>query len=102
VDALDGLIERYGFGAILTVYPYMPDISGEIFRWDAEIDGKTDPDVDVRLREDDPYRALVLVLGSEEFELYRWNPSNPRAAVKEPGTIGWSLREVRALVDRNR
>ena len=102
MDALDRLIQRYGLGAILAVYPYMPDNSGEIFRWNVDIDGKTDPNVDVRLREDGEVRALVLVIHSEEFEIFRWNPSNPRAAVKQPGSIVWSLRQVREVVDRIR
>jgi hypothetical protein len=101
MDALDRLIEQHGPGAILAVYPYMPDNSGDIFRWDVQIDGKTDANVDVRLLEDGEYRALVLALGTEEFELFRWNPHNPRAAVKEPGSIIWSLRQVREVVDRS-
>jgi hypothetical protein len=103
MDALDGLIERYDLGAIVTVYPYMPDNSGEILRWDVEIDGKTDPDVDVRLREEGELRILLLVTGGEEFELWRWDDrSNPRAAIREPAMITWSLRQVREVVDRNR
>jgi hypothetical protein len=80
VDALDQLIDRYGMAAILSIYPY----------------------TDVRLREDDPYRVPVLVTGGEEFELYRWNPSNPQAAVKEPARISWSLHQVAEVVDRHR
>jgi hypothetical protein len=102
VDALDQLIDRYGMAAILSIYPYIPDASGEVLRWVAEIDRKTDPHTDVRLREDDPYRVPVLVTGGEEFELYRWNPSNPQAAVKEPARISWSLHQVAEVVDRHR
>jgi hypothetical protein len=102
MDALDGLIDRYGIGAILSVYPYMPDSSGDVFRWDVEIDGETDPNVDVRLLEEGKYRALRLVVGGEEFELIRWDASNPRAAVREPATITWSLGQVRELVDSRR
>jgi hypothetical protein len=78
----------------------MPDNSGDVLRWNVDIDGKTDPNVDVRLREDGEIRALVLVIDSEEFEIFRWNPSKPRAAVKQPGMIVWSLRQVREVADR--
>lgn len=102
MDALDQLIERYGPGAILAVHPYMPDNSGDVFPWLAEIDGQFVREVSVRLRKDGEYRALVLVVATEEFELIRWNPSNPRAAIREPSGITWSLRQVREVVDRSR
>jgi hypothetical protein len=83
---LDELIEQYGEGAILSVDQYHFDSEGT-FRWVVLIDGAEVPDVDVAVREHGDEFALVLVKGDDELELWRWNPTIPNAAIKEPGRI---------------
>jgi hypothetical protein len=87
---LQTLIDRYGKAAVLTVSPYMPDSSGDIFRWVALIDGQDVPEVDVRLHDEADWRTLLLVVGDEEYELHKWQPSNPRGP-KEPAVSSWTL-----------
>lgn len=88
------LVERYGSGAIVRVTPYPLDADYENTRWIVEIDGGDDPEVDVRLRHDGDLRVLVLVTGEEEIELYRWNPTLPNAALREPAAMIMTLGEL--------
>jgi hypothetical protein len=74
VTLLDELISRYGRRAVVTVRPYMPDSSGDIFRWVLEIDGNDPLDVDVLVRaQSEHVKVMLLVRGEDEIELARWH-----------------------------
>ncbi len=79
---LELLAARYDDGAVITVAPYMPGSSGEIFRWQLKIDGEDAADFDVRT-ETDPRRPevkrLLLVHDDDELELGRWHEEADRA-----------------------
>ena len=91
--SIEDLISRYGEGALLTVRPYMPDGTGEVLRWEAQIDGQYLSDADVALREapnSGPVRML-LVFDEDEIEVARWT------AGKHPAAVIRRLRELRYL-----
>ena len=88
---LHDLIERYGKGAVVTVYPY---VDGDTSRWMVEIDGSAVSDVDVRVKEHPKHPdwwLMFLVDGSEEIELDRWSsrtyPDGPASVIRTLGAL---------------
>jgi hypothetical protein len=92
---LDELIERYGKGAVISVDRYVLDRDHMNTRWIVQIDGQDVPDVDVAIRGHGDLLALVLVNVNDELELWRWNPTRPNAAIKEPERIVDTLGGLR-------
>ena len=89
--AIDDLISRYGESALLTVRPYMTDETGEVLRWEAQIDGQYPSDADVALREapDSGAVRMLLVFDEDEIEVARWT------AGEHPAAVIRRLRELR-------
>jgi hypothetical protein len=86
---LDDLIERYGQGALLQVFPYVGN-DGEALRWLVTIDGVDPGNVDVSIRPAvEPLQTMraVLVGNGGEAEVGSWSTNTyPQGALSD--TLG--------------
>jgi hypothetical protein len=94
---LDDLIERYGQGALVQVFPYLGN-DGEALRWLVTIDGVDPGNVDVSIRPaaEPPQKMRAVLVGKGgEAEIASWSTKTyPQGPAALSHTLGALRRHV--------